>query len=353
MRTYRYISYTPLHIILMTFLFWVLALAAAGIISGVFELPSNSLVVIYGLLCCLVLVQSFYRAGLTFILAQRFRKHHQGSSKPNEQWYGMAKTSLIDWYKRPDVGYDARLIEETGDWALYDVTFKTYYRTKYGRYHGKSARHTVLQATLQRKTPHLVFDNKKAHKSQFQSFFHGAQKLSFEGDFDRYYSSYSPQFYQIDTLSFITPEVLYAMREFTIAADVEFKGNQIICYAPLIPKESLDAFKAQCQKLFASVNDNLLTYRDDRLSGLERIEEVHAFGRELLMNPWRRKYYFIFWWIVLLGGTFIALRVEDGPRTNPLFWLLITLPALLELLIVVMTTRRNNKAIKSYKETVQ
>lgn len=109
--------------------------------------------------------------------------------------------------------------------------------------------------------------------------------------------------HQIDTLSFIPPEVIeamLAMKEY----DIEFIGDSLLCYAPLLKQEKLKDFQSKCLNLLSCLNNHLVSYQDSHLKGASKKTEVADFGKELLESPWRRSPM-----TVLLGMMTIAIFV--------------------------------------------
>ncbi len=170
--------------------------------------------------------------------------------------------------------------------GLYDVAFNHYRETKYGDFIGRQTLYTAYETKLQRLLPHLVFDSKRGKGKQFKNLFLKAQRLTLDVNFDDYFDTYSPKNYHIDTLSFITPEVLQAM----IALkdyDIEIVDDSLIVFAPFLNDQQLEEFKAGCQELYRVLNDNLNAYRDDRLVGTKRTKDVTGFSKRLLESPMR------------------------------------------------------------------
>ena len=165
------------------------------------------------------------------------------------------------------------------DYKLYDVVFDLYRRGRGGRYKAREGYYTVFHAKLQRPVPHLVFDNKKAKGRQFKHIYLDSQRLSLDANFDDYFTTYSPKYHQIETLSFITPEVLEAMIGLK-NEDVEFLDDHLFCYAPLLSRPRLVSFRRRCFNLHAKVNDNLRSYG-------WRQQETASFARRLAKNPLR------------------------------------------------------------------
>lgn len=196
------------------------------------------------------------------------------------------------------------MLQSNHGWELYDLIIDGGSTSQLVSFFPRRFSHTVFAVELQRAVPNLIFDNHIAHGKQFKSYFAGAQRISFEGNFDQLFDSYAPVDYQVDALSFISPEVLYAMVDFTIPADVEFVGGTLICVAPLVSPDMVDTYRLQCQNLYLAVNDNLNTYFDNHLSGQARRTDVHDFSRHLLRNPYAD------WWFPLTAyGLYIALSL--------------------------------------------
>jgi hypothetical protein len=167
------------------------------------------------------------------------------------------------------------------NWCIYDVVDSG----NTPRENGSGPRYyTIFQARLVRQLPHVVFDSKQANGSQFKTVYAQTQRLSLEGNFDTYFDTYVPETYNIDTLSFITPEV---MEELLAARgyDIELVDNKLFCFGPLTALEDLAEFRQIGLRLQAGLNDNVKTYKDDRLAGQARNAETTVFARSLLKNP--------------------------------------------------------------------
>jgi hypothetical protein len=182
------------------------------------------------------------------------------------------------------VDTETHLVQEQPKWRVYDAEFSFFRKTKYGRYKSKIIYYTVVEMDLQRVVPHIIFDSKIAKGKQFRFNYLQSQRVSFEGNFDDVFEAYAPQTYHIDTLSFISPEVLEALLN-VADCDIEFIGNKLMCFAPLLHQKEIEDLKNRTLKLHASVDDNLDTYIDERLSGKYRREAVTEFAKELLQNP--------------------------------------------------------------------
>jgi hypothetical protein len=270
---------------IMFFVDFLIAGVALVLINGVVILfyPEGSWV----LICFCIVIGTYLFRELIRTVYVRFRLRERDyievpKTRIITQFFSSAITQLYDGAMRQHTS--AKLLQEGEFWKVYDATFNFYRQTKYGEYKAKQLYYTVFEAKLQRIVPHIIFDSKSAKGRQFRYQYLQSQRLSFEGDFDGNFDSYTPQKYHIDTLSFISPEVLQALMEMH-DFDIEFVQDRLFCYGPLLPVGKLDEFKQRCLGVYAKVNDNLDSYRDDRLEGEYRKNNVTSFGRQLLRSP--------------------------------------------------------------------
>lgn len=176
------------------------------------------------------------------------------------------------------------LLREGDTWKIYDAVFDFHRHTKGGSYLSKQTYYTVFEAKLIRQVPHIIFDSKSAKRSQFKYLYAQSQRLTLEGNFDQSFDTYVPETYQIDSLSFVSPEV---MRALLTAAnyDIELVGDRLLCYAPLLDIAAIEKLQTTGLSLVAHLNDNLDNYKDDRLAHHDRSTKVSIFGRSLLRSP--------------------------------------------------------------------
>jgi hypothetical protein len=138
-----------------------------------------------------------------------------------------------------------------------------------------------MSVKLPRKLPHVIFDSKKSRGRQFRFFIDADQKHSLEGNFDQYFTTYFPKLYRVDSLSFITPDVMHAM----IAAseyDIEILDDQLFIYGSLDdPNQQIEAMALKIGAIKKELLDNILTYRDERLAFDDGRRTVSVEGRRL------------------------------------------------------------------------
>lgn len=151
------------------------------------------------------------------------------------------------------------------DWSYVDLQYKIYERTQYGQYYAATVYYSVMSVTLPRQLPNVLFDSVSAHKRQFHLELNNKQSLKIEGNFNQYFAVYCPEGYTIDTLSFITPDVMESL----ISAseyDVEIINNRLYLYSSLKdPYLQIDDMVTKIHAIEKELLDNVLTYRDERL----------------------------------------------------------------------------------------
>lgn len=234
------------------------------------------------------------------------------------------------------------------DWSISDITFNFNRQSKHGDYLAKQAFYTVCEIKLSRLLPHVLFDSKKAKGSQFKALYLKAQRLSFEGNFDDHFDSYCPKSYHVDTLSFITPEVLEAMISVS-DCDIEIINDSLLIFAPLLPKKELNDFQNHCFGIYNALNDNINTYRDDRLSGQKRKTDVTLFSKVLLESP--RRFYlaaFFFTTIILILVSMSIYNRKPGYILNQ-FGVLSFAFGMSAIHKIFKIYRRNNSLVKSLR----
>lgn len=82
--------------------------------------------------------------------------------------------------------------------------------------------------------PHIVLDatsNNTLFGSNLPSTFDRTQRLSLEGDFDRYFALYCPRGYERDALYLFTPDIMARFIDNAAALDVEIVDDWLFLYA--------------------------------------------------------------------------------------------------------------------------
>lgn len=144
--------------------------------------------------------------------------------------------------------------------------------------------YSVMTVDLPRKLPHVFFDSGWARGKQFGMEFAGSQTISLEGDFDKYFTTYFADQYHIDSLSFITPDVMWAMKE-AADYDIEIVGNQLFLLGDLRdPSIQLPDMERKIMKIKSTLMQTTKSYRDNSLEPVLAKTEVHELGVRLARN---------------------------------------------------------------------
>ncbi len=241
-----------------------------------------------------------------------------------------------------------------GDARLFLATFDFYRQTKRGQYLAKQAYYTVLEVQLIRRLPHVLFDSKATKKRQFKSLYLKTQRISVQGPFDDVFDTYVPQTYTIDTLSFISPEVMEVLVQASMY-DIEIIGNKVYLYAPLLSKEEFESLLTKGNTIARELNDNIDTYRDDRLEGSERATDVTFFARALLRSP--LKYLTAAGGLALMIAAVITAAVVLPAYRGDILWNQVTIVLycifVVDIVKAISILRSNKKALKNYEVLYQ
>lgn len=191
------------------------------------------------------------------------------------------------------------------DWTYADYSYEIFRETKSGDYKAATVFYSFIMTKLPRSLPNIVFDSLASRKRQFKRIFDRSQLQSLEGNFDNFYATYFPKFYSIDSLAFITPEVMEAM----VAAmdyDIEICGDTLFLYGDLQdPSLQIPDMASKILSIKEKLMHNIVTYRDERLPFDEGREKVTPYAVALRGNL--NQYYFVmFGGIALLITTFIV-----------------------------------------------
>ena len=119
--------------------------------------------------------------------------------------------------------------------------------------------------------PHIVLDatiNNTAFGSNLPDYFDPNQRLSLEGDFDRYFTLYCPAGYERDALYLFTPDIMARFIDTVATLDVEIIDNHLYLYSSI----DLSTVNPAAWNWIVSVIDALVDkihrwarWRDERL----------------------------------------------------------------------------------------
>lgn len=120
--------------------------------------------------------------------------------------------------------------------------------------------------------PHIVLDalgNNGLFGSNLPTTFRKDQRLSLEGDFDRYFSLYCPADYERDALYLFTPDIMARFIDNAAALDVEIVDDWLFLYAKRDFSTLDPAMWSWLFSVVAALLDKLAQWerwRDDRLA---------------------------------------------------------------------------------------
>lgn len=183
-------------------------------------------------------------------------------------------------------GYD-RMIVERLDIPEQGITLGVH---QYVTGSGKNRQtHMVgfARCTLTRALPHIVLDNVKNNFWKFSNLpvqYESDQKLSLEGDFDKYFTLYAPKDYETDALYIFTPDVMAAFVDSGYTVDAEIVDNYLYVYCENSPRLTNEKFVTALYDMIQKIGDKLETqsdyYKDERVTSREA-NVVAAQGRRL------------------------------------------------------------------------
>ncbi len=330
-------------------------------VAGIYSLFSSSDVrwstsIIY-LLGALISLAALVRGLARKIAVQRIVKgrHYLGKIDPDNQYPNGSRVGVSILREEARIGprgklsaanLKARVLNKGESWWLYDAT--SIIHNDKGIPIAERC-YTVFEAKLRQTTPHLVFDGKSAKGRQFKSIYSKSQQLKgiLGAEFDRLFIAYSPAHHTIETLSFITPEVIEAMQAMG-DCDLEFVDNSLLCYTSFLAPDRLEGFRRHCFNLHAKVNDNLRLYKPKEA-------EIKPFGRRLLKSYRRHLVAGIL--LIGLAGFLVALAVDnagpDGKNATQLavHAIIIGLSGVLTLVLGLRGRQRNRRDERKFLQS--
>ncbi len=153
----------------------------------------------------------------------------------------------------------------TERWTYGDISYDVMRETKYGDYKAYTIHYAAMITKLPRTLPNVFFDSKKSRGRQFRFHFAKSQLHSLEGNFDKYFATYFPEQYTIDSMSFITPDVMHALIDAS-AYDIEIKGDMVSIFGSLgESKQQIPEMERLLGAIRQQLMDNIVTYRDERV----------------------------------------------------------------------------------------
>ena len=151
-----------------------------------------------------------------------------------------------------------------------------------------------IMIQLDRNLPHMVLDsvadNAKLfgkRRSDLQVSFEKDQKLSLEGDFDKYFTLYAPEEYKRDALYVFTPDLMALFIDESSPYDAEIIDNKLFIYSNYIfniqDQATLDRLFKIIITVGSKTKSQTVHYSDERV-GNRAANIVEESGRRLKRN---------------------------------------------------------------------
>ncbi len=197
---------------------------------------------------------------------------------------------------------------------------------------------------LPRALPNVFFDSKHTGSHEFQLLFCEDQRHQLEGDFNLHFDTYFTEDYTIDSLSFITPDVMLALRGAS-NYDIEIFSNKLYLINDLenMPAQ-LDDIEQKGRAIRDSLQRNIERYRDDRLPFKLGRKTVDISG--LLLRRSSKKYD-----VMLLLGMLTAsigglLLLLTQNREVSAYLMILGLGVSVYAITYIVEVRRTNRMLK-------
>ena len=186
------------------------------------------------------------------------------TGEPGSQFSGMifslGRSRSLSGYKFPDE-------------SDVDIISNYHYTTGSGKSR-QTHRYGFIRIQLPRRLPHMVLDarvnNILGRFSNLPSSFKGDQRISLEGDFDKYFTLYAPKEYERDTLYVFTPDIMQLMIEDTANYDVEIIDNYMYLYTDgginIFDPERMESMMSIASKLANKFDRRVDFYADERIN---------------------------------------------------------------------------------------
>jgi hypothetical protein len=153
-------------------------------------------------------------------------------------------------------------------------------------------RYNFARIALNRNLPHMVLDAKSNNflGSNLPDRFNGGQRMSLEGDFDKYFTVYAPEGYERDALYVFTPDVMQVLVDQGKDFDIEIVGSELFIFRSgkleLTSKIELEKMLAVVNSISGELKDQSKRYIDERSNSRSTIAggvvpQVAAEGQRL------------------------------------------------------------------------
>lgn len=111
-----------------------------------------------------------------------------------------------------------------------------------------------------------------------------SQRISLEGDFDKYFTLYAPKQYEVDVRYILTPDVMAALVDQSSLFDIELVDDMVFFYALQSEKSDDQMFGDIFTVLIVAGRElyrQVDRYTDDRVAGARGSNTVAEQGKRL------------------------------------------------------------------------
>lgn len=177
-----------------------------------------------------------------------------------------------------------------------------------------------IRMSLPRKLPHMVLDAKTNNFlgiSNLPQMFSRQQRLSLEGDFDKYFTLYAPQQYETDALYVFTPDVMATLIDDGQKYDLEVIDDKLYIYSSrkfnLSDAATIKKLLNMAQSIAGQLHEQTDYYADER---------VNDRAANIIAEPGRRLKNSVPWAVIII--VIVVILIQLGPMLWPLivswFW---------------------------------
>jgi len=153
------------------------------------------------------------------------RNHGAYSEKGNMD--GLPGAVLFRQGFKREIGHHAVFTYEKERIALYAYTYYTKHTDSKGNEQITPHPFTVFDVSYDGKTPHIGLNYRK----DFLNIFDG-RKLPLPQEFEKRFTMYTPEQYEIEALTLFTPDILQFMLDQNIKADIELVEGHVLFFIP-------------------------------------------------------------------------------------------------------------------------
>lgn len=151
---------------------------------------------------------------------------------------------------------------DAGEWQYFDYSHNYYRQLRGIKFLAGTVYYGVIFSKLPCNLPNVFFDSKKTRGRQFRFTFSRKQLYKFEGNFNKYFSAYTPENFTKDSLSFINQDVMEALIDAS-EYDIEIVSDMICLYGPIYTEsKDIILMSQKLAQIKHQLLKNTLTHRN-------------------------------------------------------------------------------------------